>query len=821
MTKSKLWFAIVLVLLLSVSVSAFDGLELEDTKGIIGEEIGEIKPIEEVKYCIRADTKEYMPCSEWTKGETKLELASTQKLFVSMEGTYLYDSVTESKELFADRKEEASVYVHKVRMDDNGNRVYHVDNLNPVPVDAYVSFWYEQQPGMLWHKNKHSQIVRGYYPSDWTWVQEYTWSDEEQTVVPFGGTLTFLAYDLTENSVGSEQFLVGSFALDDRFYGNDTIANAANLLQNGSGFGKQFYHGNATNVTIADGAMVFNGNNSYFTHSYTVRGLSEVTFSFWIYFNNITPGAEQRIYDEATSLSLSSNRIGVLKTTDNKIRLQGRTGNESGLNEIFATSDIVLSENLWYFVTAIYNSNNDNHSITINNITNYKYLVTGSLNNSASLGSSIIGKRVSGTPNYLNANINEFKVFNRALNESEVSALYNQGRGSYSVIGNGLVAQYSGRDYNGTTDNVTTVFDTNHLVSSGPITIPNGNGIWAQPYNLTSKTAITFDGVDDVIKLGHFYNITNNSFSISAVIKPINFRTGAAGIVSKFYGVSGDRKGTELNLQDLSGSLSLRFVVGNGTDSQTIIHSNMVAINEYQFVYGSFNQTHLVICLNKVCESNLYTRENMVVDNPTREWQIGARHHSNPWFNGSIADVRIYNTSLTPEEVYQIYSGQNISTPAVFVSGLNEDYYRGDEVPVNVAVTGTAIDSVWYNLNGVNSTYTPGLSLSLLTGEYQLRAYANNTLGMIGSSALYSFRMSDVPKGCDDIRLGVNDSFSLASIALIILAAVSIIGILTVGFGGGMSQGVDVKVMIATLIVTGILLTVGIVLFNVITASIC
>ena len=45
--------------------------------------------------------------------------------------------------------------------------------------------------------------------------------------------------------------------------------------------------------------------------------------------------------------------------------------------------------------------------------------------------------------------VDDYFNFNRALSQDEITQLYNQGRGSYPTVTDGLVAQYSGRDFAG------------------------------------------------------------------------------------------------------------------------------------------------------------------------------------------------------------------------------------------------------------------------------------------------------------------------------------------------------------------------------------
>ena len=74
-----------------------------------------------------------------------------------------------------------------------------------------------------------------------------------------------------------------------------------------------------------------------------------------------------------------------------------------------------------------------------------------------------IGQGTSAGANFLDGDVNNFMIFNRALTQEEITEIYNAGKDAYTPVTNSLVAQYSGRDFAGTEANPTTIYDTNHL----------------------------------------------------------------------------------------------------------------------------------------------------------------------------------------------------------------------------------------------------------------------------------------------------------------------------------------------------------------------
>jgi hypothetical protein len=66
----------------------------------------------------------------------------------------------------------------------------------------------------------------------------------------------------------------------------------------------------------------------------------------------------------------------------------------------------------------------------------------------------------------MKGSINNALIFNRALTQSEITQIYNAGKDAYTPVTDGLVAQYSGRDYLGTAAAPTIIYDTHEYNKS-------------------------------------------------------------------------------------------------------------------------------------------------------------------------------------------------------------------------------------------------------------------------------------------------------------------------------------------------------------------
>lgn len=563
--------------------------------------------------------------------------------------------------------------------------------------------------------------------------------------------------------------LEAEFPLDDALYGTDTITNLADLSQNGSGFGKVFNPGNTTNVTIEDGAMVFNGVDSQLTSISTYNlslNNSEFTYSAWIKPNTIVTTND---YNEQPVIFRMFQNPNNLFITQRNSELHFR------IIKVGFDQTLKYPQYINQYKHFVFTISSDNISrLYVNGV--FDEQSAANINGFNDIVSAFDMGFSSGL-RYFNGSLSDVLIFNRALNATEVAEMYAQGRGSYSLIGDGLVAQYSGRDYNGTALAPTEIYDTNHLVSSGPITVPNGTGVWAQPYNV-SRTAMSFDGVDDYIDMGQNYNnFGTESFSLGAWTKQNVAQTATFRHIFSVY--SGGVNGS-YSLR-YSNNNRLEFILWNGTSA--ISHSVLNTDNtdlKHVFVVVDRSNNKFIMYIDGVQVGESASIPSDFNTSSAQSLVIGARNIASPslFFNGSISDVRIYNTSLTAAEVYAIYSGQNISTPAIFVSNPNEGetIYNTNKVDLDVVPSGGAIDSVWYNIGGSNITLNAySTELTLAEGTYNAIVYVNNTLGLISSTTV-SWVMGDV-NICDN-------TVNTLSKILVLMILLSIVFLFVTKIGG-------------------------------------
>jgi hypothetical protein len=198
------------------------------------------------------------------------------------------------------------------------------------------------------------------------------------------------------------------------------------------------------------GSLVFDGVNDYSSHPYSsLLDLgTQFTISSFIKFNNLStnspifaaPNAVLGVFTEGYFFYYNTGTEYGLNT--NTLRLQ--FGQNNWAWNVYASNGISITDNNWHFVSVTasnLNTNNPTITFYINGNS-----ITGTFWNASSkaairYSSNINSPRVASTffpsapsysgPNYLNGNIAQASVYNRALSAAEVSQNYNALKSRY------------------------------------------------------------------------------------------------------------------------------------------------------------------------------------------------------------------------------------------------------------------------------------------------------------------------------------------------------------------------------------------------------
>lgn len=174
--------------------------------------------------------------------------------------------------------------------------------------------------------------------------------------------------------------------------------------------------GQALSFDGVDDSVEVNANPS-------INSNGSFTYSVWLkpraYTNGLsTDGSGTYFFDRMTT----SNSLISLKPIGNKYCLQKRYENSTGLGAVCTIGDIVLNE--WTHIAFVRNYNST-FSIYRNGVFQSSVVDSGSL--SLTPIRPLIGGHQSGTGRF-DGNMDEFRIYDRALSADEVKKLYGMGR---------------------------------------------------------------------------------------------------------------------------------------------------------------------------------------------------------------------------------------------------------------------------------------------------------------------------------------------------------------------------------------------------------
>ncbi len=441
-------------------------------------------------------------------------------------------------------------------------------------------------------------------------------------------------------------------------------------------FDTKLYTGNGATQSIGgyiNGSASFNGGSSFISiDNSTVFDLTTYSVSFWIYSSDYNQSTTT-VYNGGLDVSGGSWGGLAFGVNSNKVYYYGGDVAGAGGSGFFTqTGATNLTNGQWINVVMIVNGTS---------ITGY---INGTQDTglSRTLGANIvyrgqhkntIGVRTGsfGSYGYFSGAIDQFRFYNTALSSSDVAALSNETATTATTAaypsGQTAIATYTmDTSANGllNTQDLSTV---NYPAGAGCLALYEMNGN-------SNDTSGTYNGVPT--------NITyqGGAFDQAAVFNgsssyiDINNITGISGTSSQvsisawfnFSGTSGDR--FIISLRD--GCLSeigfnsgysprkLEFKIFDGGNKTVLVDESSITYNKWHHIVLTAESGGLLTAyLDGVSQG---TTSIGTISNTTQNNSIGAYNISGTpfgYFDGSIDQVRIFDTALTQAQVTTLARG--------------------------------------------------------------------------------------------------------------------------------------------------------------------
>ncbi len=452
-----------------------------------------------------------------------------------------------------------------------------------------------------------------------------------------------------------------------------------------------FIAGKSGNRTALD----FNGSSNYVQAS-QAPGTTNVTISAWVRIT-AAPGSNGGIAGFLSAL-FGDGRKNLFVGTDGKLYFF----TYDGATKTTSTPTDTIPLNTWVHVVGTADGTNLKtymNGVEVGTVASgslldtYTFFVSGTSGSPATNGHG-----------YLNADIDEVRMYDRALTAPQVVALYEQGYArlnassatltSGTTLGNGLVGHWT--------------FDGADTLSS--ITDKSGNSKNGYFYGGATSTAKTAGKLGQALRFNGSTNYINtptisiaSSISASAWVHSSNFDQNGMVIL----------KGAVNEQWELFFAADTNDLKWRGGGLSSVDCTPLPTNNAWHHIVATQTGTAAIVYVDGVvCNSNTVE----AIANGSNGIAIGRFDDfgGSYYFNGMIDDVRLYNRVLSADEVKQLYrlGGGKVNASSVALQGpslgnglLGHWTFDGSKLTQNVADSSGAGNNAFLT-SGFTSTTT-------------------------------------------------------------------------------------------------------------------
>lgn len=384
---------------------------------------------------------------------------------------------------------------------------------------------------------------------------------------------------------------------------------------------------------VGSDALSFDGTDDSVTTSHNPLSTT-VTISLWAKIDS-TQNSRKYMYDINASDGGTANS---LMRTDGSGSIQTGLRNDAESGWIYINAPYSYDTN-WHLYTLTWDGGDGSGAFFVDGSVTESFTSNDSLNIESTQYLQI-GESQSGTAP-ISGSIDDFRIYDRALSQQEIQALYNLTSPSGRLVSESDVPSQSDNgvaryEFNGDVTDSWGSNDGTDNTSAGYV-----NGVYGQ--------AKDFDGTDDRVELPDLGLSSTNSFTVSVWANTQN------DIDNKTLFGRINAGADIVRLVERADN-TIKFECGNLNGNLLSVTAGSYQTNEWNHLIGIYNangpKVQLYLNRSLIAETNGTVDNFDTTDGP---W-IGGRNDNGQYFNGQIDDVRIYDKALTPQEVEQLYN---------------------------------------------------------------------------------------------------------------------------------------------------------------------
>jgi len=442
---------------------------------------------------------------------------------------------------------------------------------------------------------------------------------------------------------------------DQLFTTNQSVTSTATYQLNNAttSIPSNTYPGTASNITYAAGkfgnAAVFNGSSSYIDTN-TAFTPDSMSFSVWVYPTDSS--VFRTIFSNRGGDPTNYKGIDFGITDSGNIYSRFDNGGSRGSSN---SNTVSLPLNTWTHLAFTVDMSNSIQKVYKNGTFVYQETTSGSI---ATGNDFYIGRYFNSSSSYWQGKIDQVRIFNTALPQAAITALYNETT---------TTATSASIDYVAANPNSIAYYKMSSATDQiGGNTLTNSN----VNFNTEGKFGFAgaFNGSNSKLTISNssFLPQGNNSRSISCWIKT----TGGSndGVIGYGNAVNSQAFFIYINNQNKLGI----YCYYDNTDG-TIAISN----NTWNHVVATYDGTNCKLYVNGVLDFT--TAKTLNTGNG--EFRIGGVNWNNggEFFPGDIDQIRIYDSAISAANVSTLYKEVECEPAAInALANFNTVLYTGD-----------------------------------------------------------------------------------------------------------------------------------------------